>query len=636
MITRAHRTPASLPNIHPCQRIAILSMLSLALFAGFSPVHAQEPGQVQELTGTLGREEIQIYLLPNLESGQTLYVYAHGTSGNLDPIVGLVDAREDPEALLESHLSSIEQAVEEGRDPVVAAQVSADKLFLTWDDDSGGGLASAFAVPIPAAGDYRLFLTSVWSQVGLGTFGDYRLFVGLDAPQVLEGEASPTGDMLAVPDREASPPGVAVQELSVPLTTEEHLLELRDLRPADTLYVFAEATSGDLRPVVALLNFADKPVSAANVGGQDLHATLEYASEQGGHNYKLAVVGCCGEEAEPGEVRLLVGVNEPDVLTGVATSRGQPIVELPIPVQIGIKLQQIVDVDEKNEFFTAVASLQMEWTDPTLAFSPESCDCVLKVYALEDFDQFVADTQGRWPAFTLYNQQGNRWTQNRVVTLSQDGHAVYFERFSTDLQVDFDFRRYPFDWEEFIVLVDSIAREEHFYFTDLEGYSEISAGHGEDEFRIDSLETEVTSERASRQVTTSRFTFRFGGPRNLNYYLLQIFVPVLLIAVVSWITFFLRDYGRRIEVASGNLLLFIAFSFSLSDNYPRLGYVTLLDVVMVVMFVVNALVIAYNVWLRRLEMRGQGDLAERIDSYLDWFYPLSYVVAAAFLYLVFF
>jgi hypothetical protein len=635
MISRAHRTPASLPNIHPCRYMAILSMLSLALFASLSPVHAQESGQVQELTGTLGREEIQIYLLPNLESGQTLYAYARGTSGNLDPIVGLVDASEDPEALLESHLSSIEQAVEEGRDPVVAAQVSADRLFLTWDDDSGGGLASAFAVSIPAAGDYRLFLTSAWSQVGLGTFGDYRLFVGLDAPQVLEGEASPTGDMLAVPDREASPPGVAVQELSVPLTTEGHLMELRDLRPDDTLYIYAEATSGDLRPVLALLNFADKPVGAANVGGQDRHATLEHTLEEGGRNYGLAIVGCCGE-AEPGEVRLLVGVNEPDVLTGVATSRGQPIVELPIPVQIGIKLQQIVDVDEKNEFFTAVASLQMEWTDPALAFSPESCDCVLKVYTLEDFDQFVADTQGRWPAFTLYNQQGNRWTQNRVVTLSQDGHAVYFERFSTDLQVDFDFRRYPFDWEEFIVLVDSIAREEYYYFTDLEGYSEISAGHGEDEFRIDSFETEVTSERASRQVTTSRFTFRFGGPRSLNYYLLQIFVPILLIVIVSWITFFLRDYGRRIEVASANLLLFIAFSFSLSDNYPRLGYVTLLDVVMVIMFVVNALVVAYNVWLRRLEMRGQGDLAERIDSYLDWFYPLSYVVAAVALYLVFF
>jgi hypothetical protein len=636
MRSRAHRTPASLPNIHPCRHIAILSMLSLALFVSLSPVHAQEPSQVQELTGTLVREEIQIYLLPSLESGQMLYAYAQGTSGNLDPIVVLVDASEDPEALLASHLSSLQQAVAEGRDPVVAARESADELFLAWDDDGGGGLASALSFPVPADGDYRLFLTSAWSQVGLGTFGDYRLLVGLDAPQVLEGEALPTGDTLAVPDREASPPGVAVQELVMPLTMEAHLLELSDLRPDDTLYVYAEATSGELRPVLALLNFADKPVGAANVGGQGPSASLEVPLEGGGRNYRLAVTGCCGEEAEPGEVRLLVGVNEPEVLAGQAASRGQPTIELPIPVQIGIKLQQVVDVNEKDEFFTAVASLQMEWTDPALAFSPESCDCVQKVYGLHDFDQFVADTQGRWPAFTLYNQQENRWTQNQGVILSQDGHAVYFERFTTALQVDFNFQRYPFDREEFIVLVDSIAPEDYYYFTDLEGYSEISAGHGEDEFRIGGFETVVTSERASTQATTSRFTFRFGGPRNLSYYLLQIFVPILLIAAVSWITFFLRDYGRRIEVASANLLLFIAFSFSLSDNYPRLGYVTLLDVVMVIMFVVNALVVAYNVWLRRLEMRGQGDLAERIDSYLDWFYPLSYVVAAAALYLVFF
>ena len=267
------------------------------------------------------------------------------------------------------------------------------------------------------------------------------------------------------------------------------------------------------------MNFADKPVSAANVGGQDLRATLEYTLEQGGRNYRLVIVGCCGKDAEPSEVRLLVGVNEPDVLSGQAASRGQPIVELPIPVQIGIKLQQVVDVDEKNEAFTAVASVQMEWTDPALAFSPESCDCVLKVYSLEEFDQFLADTEGRWPAFTLYNQQGNRWTQNRVVALSQDGHAVYFERFSTDLQVDFDFQQYPFDHEEFIIRVDSIAPEDYYTFADLEGYSEISAGHGEGEFRIDGFETEITSESASTRATISRFTFRFGGPRHLNYYL---------------------------------------------------------------------------------------------------------------------
>ena len=95
---------------------------------------------------------------------------------------------------------------------------------------------------------------------------------------------------------------------------------------------------------------------------------------------------------------------------------------------------------------------------------------------------------------------------------------------------------------------------------------------------------------------------------------------------MSWITFFLRDYGRRIEVASANLLLFIAFSWSLSDNYPRLGYLTFLDVMMAIMFVISALVVAYNVWLKRLELHNQGDRADRIDRVMDWVYPAAYIV----------
>jgi hypothetical protein len=82
--------------------------------------------------------------------------------------------------------------------------------------------------------------------------------------------------------------------------------------------------------------------------------------------------------------------------------------------------------------------------------------------------------------------------------------------------------------------------------------------------------------------------------------------------------------------------VFIAFSFSLADNYPRLGYLTLLDAIMVVTFVASALGVIYNVWLRRLEMNDQEDLADRIDSVLDWLYPLLFVVAGVVLYIAFF
>jgi hypothetical protein len=85
-----------------------------------------------------------------------------------------------------------------------------------------------------------------------------------------------------------------------------------------------------------------------------------------------------------------------------------------------------------------------------------------------------------------------------------------------------------------------------------------------------------------------------------------VFVPILLIKMVSWITFFLKDYGRRIEVSTANRLLFIAFSWRLAENYQRLGYLTFLDAVMAIMFVVNVLVVVYNVWLKRMEMRARS------------------------------
>jgi hypothetical protein len=551
----------------------------------------------------------------------------------------------DPVALEEAYLAALQGASAEGQDPLLAAEEAAGELFLTWDDDSGGGLAAAFAFPVPADGDYRLVVASALTALGRGTFGDYRLSIGLDAPEMLTGvvteemlagQDAAAGEAIAVLDRELAPPGEAVQEIQGALTSTEQVLELRDIRPGDTLYVFVEATAGEQRPAVELLNYANKPLRTANLTGQAASASLEVTLPEGGRNYKLSIAGCCDPEGEPGEYRLLIGVNEPQVLTGQAAPSGQPVVEQPIPVNIGIELQQIVEVDEQNEAFTAVANLRMEWTDPRLAFSPESCDCVVKSFSQDTFGQFVDESQGRWPDFVLHNQQENRWTQNRLARVSHTGQALYFERFSTDFQVDFDFRRYPFDRQQFIMIVDSVFPQDVYLFTDLEGTSSISAEHGEDEFIIQDLQTQVTGEPSGLQTTHSRFTFSFEGPRHLNYYLLQVFLPILLIAGVSWITFFLRDYGRRIEVASANLLVFIAFSFSLADNYPRLGYMTLLDGVMVFTFIINALVVAYNVWLRRLEMVGQGELAERIDNYLDWLYPLLYVAAVVVLYILFF
>ena len=353
--------------------------------------------------------------------------------------------------------------------------------------------------------------------------------------------------------------------------------------------------------------------------------TLTYIFDESASNFSLALTGCCQDQPTTGEYRLLIGMNAPDVLTGDAESNGEDLLEKPVEVQIGVKLQQIIEINESSEFYNAVVSLQMEWMDPDTAFSPDTCDCTFKTYTASNINEFIDEVGGLWPEFTIFNQQGNRWSQNKVGVIFSNGRVLYFERFTTNLQVDFDFKQYPFDTQEFTIKVDGVYPDDMFVFTDLPDFTEIAPDHGEDEFMITDWQTEISSEQASTRSNVSRFTFSFTAPRQLAYYMLQIFIPILLIIIVSYVTFFLRDYGRRIEVASANLLLFIAFSFSLADNYPRLGYVTFLDALMAMIFVINALVVIYNVWLRKLEMAGDEARAERVDSVLDWAYPVAYL-----------
>ncbi len=621
--------------------ILALVLIGLVIYAvaGADPGYAQSGARVQELNGVIDPGGMAVYQLTGLKQGQTLYVYVETISGNLDPIAALLEPGADIAALSGAYQVALEAAADQQLDPSQAIDEVRDQYTLFWDDDSGQGYAAAFEYTIPQDGDYKLLIAGALSSLGRATFGSYSLTAGLDAPQVLSGIAEPVGEPFASQDLTVVQPVVRVEQLTGSITQETPIrrFNLIDLNPGDVFYAYVETSSGDLNPVLILRDYGSKPLSAGNLSAVARTASLQHEFSERSKNIVLEVYG--GDPDAPGkqgDFRLLLGLNQPEVLSGSAAVTDLPVLREPIEVEVGLKLQQIIDVNFQDEFFSVVASMRMEWTDPALAFSPDTCQCRLKVYTEKEFDRFLADVNGRWPDFTLYNQQGNRWVQNRIAVIEPNGHSTYFERFSTNFQVDFDFRRFPFDTQQFPIRIDMLYPLDFYYFTDLEGFSEISQEHGEDEFIISGFETSITSVESSTSSAVSRFTFQYEAPRHLNYYILQVFVPILLIVLISWWTFFLKDYNKRIEVAAGNVLLFIAFSFSLTENYPRLGYMTFLDAIMAMIFIVNALVLIYNVYMRRLEMADREEEAERIDNIMDWLYPLLYVVALGIVYYLFF
>jgi len=588
-----------------------------------APVHAEDDGPVQVLTGHIETSSILFYTLPDLTQGDTLYVYGSGESGNLDPFIGLSDTFYDSETLAADFLSEVDRAIANGRDPLAAIPEIADGLFLAWDDDSGAGYDAALEFQITSNRSYQLLVSSTPAT---RTFGDYKLTVGLNQPSVLTGSAEPTGDIIAVIDEQASGTATAIEEITGTLTAGKTstFFFLNEIEPGHTLYVYAETISGDLRPQVVLKDFGEKPLRSGNFDCSQTATTLQYTFDDRASNYILDIASCSNNEAvTTGDYRLLIGLNAPEVLTGHAVSKGRSLLRQPIVVQVGLFMDQIIEVNQQEEWYSIVGSLRAEWTDPELAYSPDTCQCKQKLLRDEDFLDFITGEGVVWPEFTIFNQQGRRFAQNSLAVIYPEGQALYFERFTTTIQSpDFDYRAYPFDKQEFLIHIDSLIPEEYYVYEVLDGFSGIGENLGLDEWVITEFDTSISS-----QEYRSRYTFSFKAERQLSYYLIRIFIPLGLIIIVTWVTFFLKDYMRRIEFTAANLLLFIAFNFTLGGDLPQLGYITFADGIMMATFVISAAAVVFNVVLRRLDITERGALAGRIDKYTIWIYPLAYATA---------
>jgi len=303
-----------------------------------------------------------------------------------------------------------------------------------------------------------------------------------------------------------------------------------------------------------------------------------------------------------------------------------------VEVRIGLKIEQITSINQKQKNFTVVATLHMNWADPRLAFTPQAGESLQRTYTLPTLLKLLETKNIRWPAISFSNQQGRTAFENQVAQISRDGSVNYIERFTATFQApEFDFRRFPLDHQKFFINVDSIFPETESVFKTLTGFSGLGDALGEEEWIIMDVRTEVTVQNQSGFDPGSRFTLIFEAERHLNYYVMRILIPVLLIITVSWFTFFLQDYTKRIDLAGANLLLFIAFNFTISNDMPRLGYITLIDTFLVGTFIVTGLVILANVVLRRLENHGRRDFAKKLDAYAIIGYPLAYLTGGIIL-----
>jgi hypothetical protein len=308
----------------------------------------------------------------------------------------------------------------------------------------------------------------------------------------------------------------------------------------------------------------------------------------------------------------------------------------PIEVAVSLKVDQITNIDQKAENFGAVVTLVMEYNEPALAVKPGEEVPSQRMYQSAKFTRILAERGLFWPATSFHNLQGRMDYQNRFVVVDTQGNVTYFARFTATFQApDFNFRHFPLDRQEFHLKLDSILPLDQVILKVASGASGLGDHLGEEEWILENAQFGVDT-HDEFEYPASRFFLSFEGSRHLAYYLVRILIPVLIIIMVSWFSFFLNDYTKRVDLAGGNLLLFIAFNFTIANDLPRLGYITLMDTFMLSAFAITGFIVLASVWLRRLENQGKGDIAGKVDVYGVWVYPLVYVGAGLLMFLLFY
>jgi hypothetical protein len=123
----------------------------------------------------------------------------------------------------------------------------------------------------------------------------------------------------------------------------------------------------------------------------------------------------------------------------------------------------------------------------------------------------------------------------------------------------------------------------------------------------------------------SRYTLEIEIARKPGFYLWKVFLPLVLIVSLSWSVFWMTDerFSNRSRISATGVLTIVAYQFAFAKDLPRIGYLTLLDQIMIGSFILLAVTVVESLLVDRA---GKTDPleAKRIDRTSRWLFPVVY------------
>ncbi|KAM6963270.1 gamma-aminobutyric acid receptor subunit beta-3 isoform 2-T2 [Aplochiton taeniatus] len=256
----------------------------------------------------------------------------------------------------------------------------------------------------------------------------------------------------------------------------------------------------------------------------------------------------------------------------------------PVAVGMSIDVASIDMVSEVNMDYTLTMYFQQYWRDKRLAYGGIPLNLTL--------DNRVADQL--WVPDTYFLNDKKSFVhgvtvKNRMIRLHPDGTVLYGLRITTTAACMMDLRRYPLDEQNCTLEIESYG-----YTTDdIEFYWKGGNSAVTGVTRIELPQFSIVDYKlVSRNVVFStgaypRLSLSFKLKRNIGYFILQTYMPSILITILSWVSFWINYDASAARVALGitTVLTMTTINTHLRETLPKIPYVKAIDMYLMGCFV---------------------------------------------------
>nr|CDJ82202.1 unnamed protein product [Haemonchus contortus] len=261
----------------------------------------------------------------------------------------------------------------------------------------------------------------------------------------------------------------------------------------------------------------------------------------------------------------------------------------PVLVTVNIYLRSISKIDDVNMEYSAQFTFREEWVDARLAygrFEDESTEVppFVVLATSENADQ----SQQIWMPDTFFQNEKEARRHlidkpNVLIRIHKDGSILYSVRLSLVLSCPMSLEFYPLDRQNCLIDLASYAYTTQDIKYEWKEQNPVQQKDGLRQslpsFELQDVVTKYcTSKTNTGEYSCARVKLLLR--REYSYYLIQLYIPCIMLVVVSWVSFWLDKDAvpARVSLGVTTLLTMTTQASGINSKLPPVSYIKAVDV----------------------------------------------------------